>query len=232
MTKTEIFQGKVKTVFSTAEPDKILIQYEDKVTAGNGRKVDFPEGKGEVCCQISELLFKKMEEAGIKTHYIDTYPIAIMCCKKLDILPVEVIVRNIAAGGICRETPFAEGMKLTPSLVEFNLKDDDKNDPLLTLDRVRLMGINPVPLIQSALKVNFNLQSLMSECNLDLVDFKLEYGYDEQGDLILADELSPDNMRLWNKSTKERFDKDIFRKDEGNIVDAYKEVLVKLRQFT
>ena len=232
MTDTQIFHCKVKTVFSTAEPDKILIQYEDKVTAGNGRKVDFPDGKGEVCCQISELLFKKMEEAGIKTHYIDAYPRAIMCCKKLDILPVEVIVRNIAAGGICRETPFAEGMKLTPPLVEFNLKDDDKNDPLLTLDRVRLMGINPVPLIQSALKVNFNLKSLMSECGLDLVDFKLEYGYDEHGDLILADELSPDNMRLWNKATKERFDKDIFRKDEGNIVDAYKEVLVKLRQFT
>ena len=100
MTDTKITIGKVKTVFSTSEPDKVLIQYEDKVTAGNGRKVDFPEGKGKVCMKISEFLFKKIEEAGIKTHYLDTFPERIMSCKKVDIIPIEVVVRNVAAGSI------------------------------------------------------------------------------------------------------------------------------------
>ena len=110
-------------------------------------------------------------------------------------------------------------------------KDDSKNDPLLTLDRVRLMGHDPYPLIHSALDINHQLQALFTLCGIDLVDFKLEFSYDAHGNLYLADELSPDNMRLWKKDTKERFDKDLFRKDEGNIVEAYKKILMQLRQF-
>ena len=105
----ELLVGKVKTVFPTAEDDVVLIQYEDKVTAGNGKKIDFPEGKGQVCCEISELLFKKMEEHGIKTHYIDRYPVSIMSCKKVEIIPIEVVVRNVAAGSIVRQTTIEEG---------------------------------------------------------------------------------------------------------------------------
>ena len=104
MTDTQITIGKVKTVFSTSEPDKVLIQYEDKVTAGNGRKVDFPEGKGRVCCEISEFLFKELEKYGIRTHYISTIPVSIMSCKKVDIIPIEVVVRNVAAGSIVRQS--------------------------------------------------------------------------------------------------------------------------------
>jgi phosphoribosylaminoimidazole-succinocarboxamide synthase len=154
-----------------------------------------------------------------------------MLCKKLTIYPVEVICRNIAAGSIVKNTTIHEGTVLQPPIIEFFLKDDAKGDPLLTEDRVRLMGVNPDPLKEQALLVNGQLQVLFTLLGIDLVDFKLEFGYDVHGDLYLADELSPDSMRLWKKGTKERFDKDLFRKDEGDIVEAYKYILQKLRQF-
>ena len=230
---TEIIKGKVKTVFTTSEPDKVLIQYEDKVTAGNGRKVDFPEGKGKVCMEISELLFKKIEEAGIKTHYIDTFPERIMSCKKVDIIPIEVVVRNVAAGSIVRQTTIEEGTKLNNPLVEFYLKDDERDDPLLTVDRIILMGHgNDIrPLSFHARAVNAILKGIFQDIGLTLVDFKLEFGYDVDKNLLLADELSPDGMRLWKKGTKERFDKDLFRKDEGDIVEAYKYILTQLKKI-
>ena len=154
-----------------------------------------------------------------------------MMCRKLTIIPVEVIVRNIAAGSIVKTTTITEGTFIQPPIVEYFLKDDAKDDPLLTYDRVRLMGIDPEPMKQQALEINHHLQSLFTIMGIDLVDFKLEFGYDAHGDLFLADELSPDNMRLWKKDTHERFDKDLFRKDEGDIVQAYKYILNNLRQF-
>jgi len=229
MTDTQITVGKVKTVFTTEEPDKVLIQYEDKVTAGNGRHVDFPEGKGEVCCKISEFLFKKLEEAGIQTHYIDTYPVAIMSCKKVDIIPIEVVVRNVAAGSIVRQTTIEEGKVFDSPLVEFYLKDDEKDDPLLTVDRINLMGYgNDVrPLSFHARAVNAVLRGIFEEIGLTLVDFKLEFGYDATKNLLLADELSPDGMRLWKEGKS--FDKDLFRKGEGDIVEAYNHILSELK---
>ena len=154
-----------------------------------------------------------------------------MLCKKLTIYPVEVICRNIAAGSIVKTTTLREGTLLNPPLVEFFLKDDSKNDPLLTADRVRLMGVNTNPLIEKTQDINNVFLLLFTLCGIDLVDFKLEFGYDVHGDIYLADELSPDNMRLWKKDTHERFDKDLFRKDEGDIVEAYKYILTQLRQF-
>ena len=154
-----------------------------------------------------------------------------MSCRRVDIIPIEVVVRNVAAGSIVRQTTLEEGHIINWPLVEFYLKDDEKDDPLLTHDRVRLMGIDPTPMKEVALEVNTNLQMLFTLMGIDLVDFKLEFGYDSHGDLFLADELSPDNMRLWKKGTKERFDKDLFRKDEGDIVEAYKYILTQLRQF-
>ncbi len=233
MSDTEIIEGKVKTVFTTSEPDKVLIQYEDKVTAGNGRKVDFPQGKGKVCMEISEFLFKKIEEAGIKTHYIDTFPERIMSCKKVDIIPIEVVVRNVAAGSIVRQTTLEEGKKLNNPLVEFYLKDDEKDDPLLTVDRIILMGYgNDIRALSfHARAVNAILKGIFQDIGLTLVDFKLEFGYDVDKNLLLADELSPDGMRLWKKGTKERFDKDLFRKDEGDIVEAYKYILTQLKKI-
>ena len=232
MTKTEITQGKVKTVFSTSEPDKVIIQYEDKVTAGNGRKVDFPEGKGQVCCEISELLFKKMEEAGIKTHYVSMPTHRAMCCKKVEIVPIEVVVRNVCAGSIVRQTTLEEGDNIPNSLVEWYLKDDEKDDPLLTTDRIILMGYGPLMLQEMgtvARDVNYILKNIFRDIGLILVDFKLEFGYDSEQNLLLADELSPDGMRLWKEGTKESFDKDLFRKGGGDIVEAYKYILTQLR---
>ena len=228
----ELMHGKVKTVYDVdGDAQKVLIKFHDKVTAGNGRFVEFPEDKGKTCCLISALLFEMCEKNGIKTHYLGTEGLDSLLCRKLTIIPVEVIVRNIAAGSIVKNTNINEGTFIQPPIVEYFLKDDAKDDPLLTYDRVRLMGIDPEPMKEQALMVNYQLQSLFTLCGIDLVDFKLEFGYDAHGDLFLADELSPDNMRLWKKDTRERFDKDLFRKDEGNIVDAYKHILTQLRQF-
>jgi len=229
---TEIIQGKVKTVFETSEPNQVLIQYEDKVTAGNGRKVDFPEGKGEVCCQISEFLFEKLEEKGIRTHYISTVPVAIMCCKRVEIIPIEVVVRNVAAGSIVRQTTLEEGRIINWPLVEYYLKDDEKDDPLLTEDRINLMGYgDELPTLEHhAREINAILKETFSNIGLTLVDFKLEFGYDADHNLLLADELSPDGMRLWKEGTTESYDKDLFRKDEGDIVNTYQYILSKLQE--
>ena len=227
----ELLQGKVKTVYETEDAEKVLIEFHDKVTAGNGELVEYPPEKGATCCLISALLFELLEKRGIKTHYLELPSLNKMICRKLTIVPLEVICRNIAAGSIIKTTTLTEGTLIQPPIVEFFLKDDSKNDPLLTPDRVRLMGHDPEPLIERTKEINHELQSLFTLMGIDLVDFKLEYGYDVHGDLFLADELSPDNMRLWKRGTKERFDKDLFRKDEGDIVEAYKYILQHLRQF-
>ena len=229
---TELLQGKVKTVYDVdGDATRVLIKFHDKVTAWNGKHVEYPPEKGATCCLISALLFEMLEKNGIKTHYIDCPSLDSMLCRKLTIIPLEVICRNIAAGSIVKTTTINEGTNIQPPIVEFFLKDDSKNDPLLTMDRVRLMGHNPQPLIEKTLDINYQLQSLFTLCGIDLVDFKLEFGYDAHGDLYLADEVSPDNMRLWKKDTKERYDKDLFRRDEGDIVEAYKKILIQLRQF-
>ncbi len=231
MTKTEIIQGKVKTIFSTDQPDQVLIQYEDKVTAGNGRKIDFPEGKGQVCCEISEFLFQLLEKYGIKTHYMSMPTHRAMWCKKVDIIPIEVVVRNVAAGSIVRQTTLEEGRVINWPLVEYYLKDDEKDDPLLTEDRIRLMGDYPLrDLEQQAREVNAILSKTFREIGLTLVDFKLEFGYDSGQNLLLADELSPDGMRLWREGKS--FDKDLFRKGEGDIVESYNYILTELRKLS
>ena len=227
-----VHEGKVKSVYDVdGDAQRVIIKYHDKVTAGNGRLVEFPEEKGKICCLISALLFELMEKNNIKTHYLGTEGLDSMLCRKLTIIPVEVIVRNIAAGSLVKNTNINEGCLIQPPIVEYFLKDDERDDPLLTYDRVRLMGIDPAPMKAVALDVNYQLQSLFTLMGIDLVDFKLEFGYDAHGDLFLADELSPDNMRLWKKGTQERYDKDLFRKGEGDIVEAYQHILEQLRRF-
>ena len=230
MTDTKIIKGKVKTVFTTSEPDKVLIQYEDKVTAGNGKKVDFPQGKGKVCMEISAFLFQLLEKNGIKTHYLDIFPERIMSCKSVDIIPIEVVVRNIAAGSICRQTTLKEGRVINWPLVEYFLKDDDKDDPLLTIDRINLMGYSKElsTLEYEARSINAILRSTFDRIGLTLVDFKLEFGYDTENNILLADELSPDGMRLWKDGKS--FDKDLFRNGKGDIVEAYQHILNELKK--
>ena len=224
-------KGKVKTVFRR-KAEEVMIEYHDKVTAGNGEKEDFPLGKGSLCCSISSILFETLSAAGIPTHYINMQGPNKMICKEVNIVPLEVICRNRAAGSIVRETSgLVEGQPFHEPIVEFFLKDDTKNDPLLTRDRVRLMGYDPQPFIEMTLNINYTLGQLFTLCGLDLIDFKVEYGYTAHGDLLLADEISPDSMRLWKRGTMERFDKDLFRKDEGDIVPAYRVILEEVKRF-
>ena len=227
----QLLKGKVKTVFETDEEDKVLIKYEDRVTAFNGEHIEYPKDKGSICCMISAILFEELERVGIKTHYIDSPTFNTMLCHKVNIVPVEVICRNRAAGSIIEHTEgLEEGQLFDPPIIEFFLKDDYKGDPLLTLDRVRLMGIDTKPFILRTTEINWELQRIFKNVGMDLIDFKLEFGRDDRGGLYLADEISPDSMRLWKTGTKERFDKDLFRKDEGDIVEAYKYILDKLQE--
>ncbi len=227
----KLLEGKVKTVFETDEEEKVLIKYEDKVSAFNGEHMEYPRDKGATCCMISALLFERLEAVGIKTHYLSVPTLNTMLCRKVKIVPVEIICRNRAAGSIIEHTEgLEEGQLFDPPIIEFFLKDDYKGDPLLTLDRLRLMGIDPEPFILRTTSINWELQKIFDKIGMDLIDFKLEFGYDDSGGLNLADEISPDSMRLWKKGTKERFDKDLFRKDEGDIVEAYKYILQKLQK--
>ena len=222
-------EGKVKSLYQMAdEPEKVYIHFHDKVTAGNGRRVDFPDDKGKTCCLISALLFEHMEKRGIRTHYIDCPRLDTLLCKKLTIIPVEVIVRNIAAGSIVRQTTIPEGKLFYTPLVEFHLKDDSKDDPLLTFDRMKLMGYDAEEFIGPALKINSILTKIFFEIGFDLVDFKVEFGVDSKGHLLLADEISPDSCRLWKVGTRTSYDKDLFRNDKGDIMDAYRYILKKL----
>ena len=227
----KIYEGKAKIIFATEDKNLVIQHFKDDATAYNNQKKDIIEGKGILNNRISEHILSNLNQVGIKNHLIKRINMREQLVKSLEIIPIEFIVRNIAAGSIVKTTHLSEGTLIQPPIVEFFLKDDSKNDPLLTPDRVRLMGHDPEPLITRTKEINYELQSLFTLMGIDLVDFKLEYGYDVHGDLFLADELSPDNMRLWKRGTKERFDKDLFRKDEGDIVEAYKYILQHLRQF-
>ena len=221
----ELIKGKVKTVYAVDDVNRVMIMYHDKVTAGNGEKEDVIKSKGEINCKITDILFKELEKQGVQTHRVDTIGHT-MLCTKVDIIPVEFVVRNVAAGSIVRQTTLEQGREFEFPLVEYYLKDDSKNDPLLTEDRLTLMGYdNLTPINMKCLAINMVLKDIFSRIGLTLVDFKLEFGYDSRQNLLLADELSPDSMRLWKTGTQESMDKDIFRKGDGNIIPAYQKIL-------
>ena len=229
----ELYKGKVKTIFETENPEEVLIRFEDKVTCGNGKNQTYLQGKGELNCEISSIVFEKLHLLGIKTHYIDRPESNIMRCRKVDIIPLEVVVRNIATGSIIRETTIKEGTRFLYPLIEFYLKDDSKNDPLLTLDRMNLMGYDMVDVKMfkdMAYQINIILKEIFNSIDIDLVDFKLEFGMTSKGEIILADEISPDGCRLWKKGTTESMDKDLYRKNTGNIMEAYQQILISLTQ--
>ena len=187
--------------------------------------------KGRINAAISALLFEKLKEKGIESHFIRMENENTMRCLKVDIVPIEVVVRNIAAGSIVRNTTIPEGQRFAPEpLIECFLKDDEKDDPLLNDARIMSMGYNgqKFMMMSIARKVNVVLKEIFSSIDLDLVDFKLEFGAYDNRRIILADEISPDSCRLWKKGTTESMDKDLFRKNEGDIVEAYKEILEKL----
>ena len=225
-----IIDGKVKSVYQGVDPEQVLIHYHDKVTAGNGEKEDYPEGKGKINNEISCIIFKELEKAGINTHFIQYAGPALMRCKKVDIIPIEVVVRNIADGSIVRQTTIAKDTVLNPPLIEFFLKDDSKNDPLLTEDRLSVMGYKNLDMIkQYARETNAIVSDIFRNIGIVLVDFKIEFGTTTDGNIVVADEISPDGCRLRSIETEQSMDKDLFRKDSGDILEAYSKILNLLK---
>jgi phosphoribosylaminoimidazole-succinocarboxamide synthase len=233
MSQTEkLYEGKAKILYPTEDPEVLLTVYKDDATAFNAQKRGQIKGKGEMNCQIAAALFEWLESAGIPTHYINCPAPARMNVKAVKIVPIEVVVRNIAAGSLCRQTGLPEGQVLPSPLVEYYLKSDELGDPLLTRDRIFLLDIvsqeRLIEIETMALKINENLQDFFKKCNITLVDFKLEFGIDSQQNLLLADEISPDTCRLWDQlesdSNSRVMDKDRFRKDLGQVESAYQKV--------
>jgi phosphoribosylaminoimidazole-succinocarboxamide synthase len=229
----KLYEGKAKILYPTDDPDILLTIFKDDATAFNAQKRGTIVDKGKINCKVSSHLFQRLEAAGIATHFIDSPAERQMRVKALTIVPLEVVVRNIAAGSLCRQTTLVVGTILMPSLVEFYYKDDALGDPLLTEDRIRAMQVAPDEQIQQlralALHINQVLTAFFRDCGITLVDFKLEFGLDRQGHLLLADEISPDTCRLWDQAEsdpqKRVMDKDRFRNDLGGVESAYQRVM-------
>lgn len=232
----KLYEGKAKIVYATEDPDILLAYFKDDATAFNAQKRGQIKGKGEVNCQISAWLYQYLGKKGIPTHYIDQPQPTQMRVRAVKIVPLEVVVRNIAAGSLCRQTGLPLGQVLAEPLVEFYLKNDELGDPLLTRDRIFALNIvTPGQLDRLktlALEINQYLQEFFNACGITLVDFKLEFGFDRDGKLLLADEISPDTCRLWNRDEsdpqKRVMDKDRFRLDLGQIEAAYQQVLQRV----
>ena len=228
---TLLYEGKAKKVFSTPDPAQVIQHFKDDATAFNAQKKGTILNKGIVNNKISIRLFRLLEEAGIRTHFIEELSDREMRTKHLKIIQIEVVVRNRATGSLIKRFGFEEGMTLDPPLVEFFYKNDPLGDPLITEDHIRLLKLatdaQVSELRRAALRINEVLLPFFRERGMMLVDFKLEFG-DQDGQLILADEISPDTCRFWDIQTGERMDKDRFRKDLGRIEETYQEVLKRV----
>ncbi len=236
-----IYEGKAKKVFRTDSPDKVLIEFKNDATAFNALKHSEFEGKGGLNCQISARLFEFLESKGIPTHYLGLQSDTSMCAQTVRIIPLEVVIRNIATGSLCKQAPIAEGTKISPPLLDIYYKDDDFGDPLLSEARLELLNLvtnqERIEIERLSRKVNELLTPFFEKLDLLLVDFKLEIGVNSLGQLLIADEISPDTCRIWDKrvasSSNERIlDKDRFRKDLGGLIDAYCEIFKRVQKIT
>lgn len=228
-----LYEGKAKQVFLTNNTEEYLIHYKDDATAFNGEKKDVIMGKGELNLAISTVIFEMLEKNGIETHYIKTLNNRDMLVKKVNILPLEVIIRNISAGSICKRLDLEEGNEFLEPIFEICFKNDDLGDPLINDDHAIALGLiqkNELEEVKKVtLKINDLLQQFFLKVNLKLVDFKIEFGKTTDGKIILADEISPDTCRLWDAKTNVKMDKDRFRRDLGNLIEGYQEVLDRIR---
>jgi len=235
-TPQKLYEGKAKILYTTDDPGILLTVFKDDATAFNAQKRGTIVGKGDINCAMSQHLFRLLETQGMATHLIDCPTPNTMRVRAVKILPLEVVVRNIAAGSLCQQTGLELGTSLTPPLVEFYYKNDALGDPLLTGDRLQLLHLaTPAQVAQlrtMALQINTVLSKFFDKCGITLVDFKLEFGLDQQQVILLADEISPDTCRLWNQaeSDPERrvMDKDRFRRDLGQVEEAYQRVLERV----
>jgi phosphoribosylaminoimidazole-succinocarboxamide synthase len=232
----KLYEGKAKIIYTTDNAEILLAHYKDDATAFNAQKRGQIAGKGQINCTVSTHLFKLLEQQGIRTHFVEQTAADQMLVRRVQIVPLEVVVRNIAAGSLCKQTGLAEGKILPNPLVEFYYKNDDLGDPLLTSDRILVMELATPEQIEQlrslSLEVNRILCEFFNQCGITLVDFKLEFGLDKNQEILLADEISPDTCRLWNQSEtdseKRVMDKDRFRRDLGNVENAYQQVLERV----
>ncbi len=222
-----ITSGKVKTVYDAGEGEAV-IEFRDDITAGDGAKKEAKEGKGSINAEISARLLEFLAKGGVKTHFKEFQRPNKFLVTKVEIIPVEVILRNIATGSLVRRFPFEDGSELSPPIVEFGYKNDDYHDPMLNDEIALALGLctkeDLTVMRRLALKVNDLLKGFFLKRGIVLVDFKLEFGRTPEGDIILADEISPDTCRFWDKDTGEIMDKDRFRKDMGSVIEYYNEV--------
>ena len=233
---TALYEGKSKRLWATDNPQTLRMEFKNDATAFNGEKKESYENKGRFNNAISTLIYGMLEKEGVPTHFIRQIDDTNVEVKKVDILMVEVIVRNVSAGSYCKRTGIEEGRPFSQPIVEFSYKSDELGDPLINDDYIREMGLaTPADLAflrRSALKVNAILTAFFAKCGLKLVDFKLEFGRlaEDPSRIVLADEISPDGCRLWDLKTGEKMDKDRFRRGLGNFMEAYEEVLGRVRE--
>jgi phosphoribosylaminoimidazole-succinocarboxamide synthase len=231
-----LYEGKAKRIYSTSEEGILRVEYKDEVTAGNGAKKDVVEGKGRLNNQITSNIFNFLKSQNLNSHFIEQISETEQLVTSVEIIPLEVVVRNIAAGSITKRLGFEKGHIFEQPLVEFFYKNDDLNDPLITDDHIELLNIANATQINQlkteALDINNKLIQLMDKMELRLVDFKIEFGITSNGEIILADEISPDTCRIWDKYSDTNFDKDVYREDRGSIIDTYQTFLNKLEALS
>lgn len=229
--KEQLYEGKAKKVWATDDPDVVLVDYKDDATAFNGLKKGTITGKGVVNNRMSDFMFRKLEEAGVPTHFIEEVSDRETLVKKVQIVPLEVIVRNIAAGSMSKRLGIPEGTVLAHTVLEFSYKNDELGDPMINEYHAYAMNLATPEEVKTitdmAFKVNDFMVGYFKKLNIDLVDFKLEFGR-YKGQIILADEISPDTCRFWDSTTKEKLDKDRFRRDMGGVEEAYHEMMRRL----
>jgi phosphoribosylaminoimidazole-succinocarboxamide synthase len=231
-TKHLVYEGKAKKVFATEHPDRYIVSFKDDATAFNGEKKGTITGKGELNNRISSIFFQLLHEKGVPTHFLERLSDREQLVKKVTIIPLEVVVRNLAAGSMAKRLGLEEGTPLKRPIVEFYYKNDALGDPLITRSHIDILDLATHEQVQQletyALRINEILKDDLAKRNVILVDFKLEFGIDTEGNLILADEISPDTCRFWDAVTKEKLDKDRFRRDLGGVEEAYQEMLHRL----
>lgn len=227
----KLYEGKAKVVFATGNPDQYIVYYKDDATAFNGLKKGAIADKGVLNNKISSHFFQMLEKEGIPTHFVRYLNDREQLVKNLDILMVEVVVRNVAAGSLAKRIGFAEGTVLPSAVVEFYYKNDDLGDPLVNNYHIRILRLaTPEQLAimeKYALRINEILSAYLVQKNIRLIDFKLEFGL-HNGEILLGDEISPDTCRFWDTATNEKLDKDRFRRDLGDVEEAYKQILYRL----
>jgi phosphoribosylaminoimidazole-succinocarboxamide synthase len=228
----KLYEGKAKKVFKTTEPEVFWIEYKDEATAFNGEKKGQIAGKGTLNNEISAIFLSLLKEKGVDNHFIKKISSTEQIVRQVEIIPIEVVVRNIAAGSLAKRLGWEEGKELPDTIVEFYYKNDELGDPLINNDHIAILGLASEPelveLREQALKINEILKEYLLNKDIILVDFKLEFGKTPAGTIILADEISPDTCRFWDAHSKEKLDKDRFRRDLGNVEEAYQEILKRI----